>query len=246
VFPEAGDYCVIDGPVPKEASVSVQATKPRLLTTVTVTAGTPVPDITEHVTQALKTAARTFMPAAIRADIENDLGNGLRLTSFVPHPDLPAATVATPQQLVFGVFPLGIGDGTKEPAPYDPTRIDRKLTLGAIEDWTLTALPGLGPHPFHIHVNPFQILSVVRKSDGADMTADPTSQYARMKGVWKDTVIVQDDVTVTVRTQYRRYIGDFVLHCHILDHEDRGMMQRVRILLSDGQGGQEESGHTHP
>jgi FtsP/CotA-like multicopper oxidase with cupredoxin domain len=37
-----------------------------------------------------------------------------------------------------------------------------------------------------------------------------------MKGVWKDTLMVQDDVTVTVRTQYRRYIGDFVLHCHIL------------------------------
>ena len=78
------------------------------------------------------------------------------------------------------------------------------------------------------------------------MTADPASQYARMKGVWKDTVIVQDDVTVTVRTQYRRYVGDFVLHCHILDHEDRGMMQRVRILLPNGQGGHEESGHAHP
>ena len=42
------------------------------------------------------------------------------------------------------------------------------LTLGAIEDWTLTALPDAGPHPFHIHVNPFQILSVVRKSDGTE------------------------------------------------------------------------------
>ena len=43
--------------------------------------------------------------------------------------------------------------------------------------------------------------------------------------------------TVKVRTRYQRYIGDFVLHCHILEHEDEGMMQNVRISLPDGQGG---------
>ncbi|WP_202901116.1 multicopper oxidase domain-containing protein [Methylocaldum szegediense] len=32
-------------------------------------------------------------------------------------------------------------------------------------------------------------------------------------------------------------MGDYVLHCHILDHEDRGMMQNVRIGLPDGHGG---------
>jgi Multicopper oxidase len=36
---------------------------------------------------------------------------------------------------------------------------------------------------------------------------------------------------------YERYIGEFVLHCHILDHEDQGMMQNVRIDLPGGQGG---------
>ncbi|MDE4550515.1 multicopper oxidase domain-containing protein [Sinorhizobium meliloti] len=32
-------------------------------------------------------------------------------------------------------------------------------------------------------------------------------------------------------------MGEFVLHCHILDHEDQGMMQNVRITLPDGHGG---------
>jgi len=36
---------------------------------------------------------------------------------------------------------------------------------------------------------------------------------------------------VTVRTQYKRYIGTFVLHCHILDHEDFGMMQVLEIVM---------------
>ena len=38
-------------------------------------------------------------------------------------------------------------------------------------------------------------------------------------------------------------IGDFVLHCHILDHEDQGMMQNVRIALPDGSGGVTALGH---
>jgi FtsP/CotA-like multicopper oxidase with cupredoxin domain len=47
---------------------------------------------------------------------------------------------------------------------------------------------------------------------------------------------------VVVRTRYRRYIGDFVLHCHILDHEDQGMMQNVRIALPEDAAA---GGHAH-
>jgi FtsP/CotA-like multicopper oxidase with cupredoxin domain len=45
---------------------------------------------------------------------------------------------------------------------------------------------------------------------------------------------VKDGYTLTVRTRYQRYIGEFVLHCHILDHEDQGMMQNVAIVLPGG------------
>jgi nicotinate-nucleotide--dimethylbenzimidazole phosphoribosyltransferase len=41
--------------------------------------------------------------------------------------------------------------------------------------------------------------------------------------------VVRPGRTVTFVTHYRRYIGDFVQHCHILDHEDQGMMEQVRI-----------------
>jgi L-ascorbate oxidase len=36
---------------------------------------------------------------------------------------------------------------------------------------------------------------------------------------------------VVIRTRYQRYIGEFVLHCHVLDHEDQGMMQNVSVML---------------
>lgn len=85
--------------------------------------------------------------------------------------------------------------------------------------------------------------------DGVDDfggAVDP--QYRGMRGVWKDTLWIKNGMsaraprseqpkgvyTVIVRTRYQRYIGDFVLHCHILEHEDQGMMQNVRIALPGG------------
>ena len=48
---------------------------------------------------------------------------------------------------------------------------------------------------------------------------------------------------ITIRTRYQRYIGEFVLHCHILDHEDQGMMQNVQINLSGGVEGSARAHH---
>jgi len=114
--------------------------------------------------------------------------------------------------------------------PYDPDRIDRVLALGGADEWTLASF--WGGHPFHIHINPFQIVSIVDR-DGKDVSGPGTGQYAGLKGVWKDTLFIEEGYVFKVRSRYRRYVGDFVLHCHILDHEDKGMMQNVRIVLPD-------------
>ena len=150
-----------------------------------------------------------------------------------------------------------------KPQPYDPNRIDRVLKLGGVDEWTLQS--GFVSHPFHIHVNPFQIISITDPS-GKDVSApgavdntgglDP--QYPGLKGVWKDTLWVKDLInnpadfpsklatsmyTIKVRTRYQRYIGEYVLHCHILDHEDQGMMQNVEVRIPDGAGGMAASHH---
>jgi FtsP/CotA-like multicopper oxidase with cupredoxin domain len=113
----------------------------------------------------------------------------------------------------------------------------RDLVLGAVDEWTLTS--AFANHPFHIHVNPFQIVRILDPK-GVDVSVtgekdDP--QYANLKGTWKDTLFVKQGYQVVMRTRYERYIGEYVLHCHILDHEDQGMMQNVRVLLPDGDGG---------
>jgi len=98
--------------------------------------------------------------------------------------------------------------------------IHQRLPLGKAETWNLTAIKY--PHPYHIHVNPFQITEVY----------DPTGKNKPRKvnpPIWKDTALVDKEHGAKMRTRYQKYWGDFVLHCHILHHEDQGMMQRIRI-----------------
>jgi FtsP/CotA-like multicopper oxidase with cupredoxin domain len=86
-----------------------------------------------------------------------------------------------------------------------------QLKKGRAEEWHIVNETTVG-HPFHIHVNAFQLL---------DANGRP--------GEWRDTIIVPPKGTVKFRTRYERFTGKFVLHCHILFHEDTGMMQNVEI-----------------
>ncbi len=264
VFPEPGTYCVIDAASPNAGSINAegQAVGPRLMGYVTVAPGEAVgPDVTAYLTRQLVGYAEANMPADVKAGVIADLNAGLRLTQFTPHPTIEASEVTGTQELTFYID-VGNSDGTQfevantlntaDARPYDPDRIDRELTLGGVDEWTMQS--HFVSHPFHIHVNPFQIVEILDPSgkdvsapgaiDSADGTVDP--QYAGLKGVWKDTLWIKSLVntpgppppntiyTIRVRTRYERYIGEFVLHCHILDHEDQGMMQNVAVVLPDG------------
>jgi FtsP/CotA-like multicopper oxidase with cupredoxin domain len=118
---------------------------------------------------------------------------------------------------------------------FDPHAPPRKLTLGAVEEWVVSSV-GAGQvaeffpgHPFHIHVNPFQF----------------TDEQGRV--VWKDTIFVPVGKQVRLRTRYERYIGQFVLHCHIVSHEDEGMMELLEIVppKQDAGGGDSGGGSHH-
>ena len=99
---------------------------------------------------------------------------------------------------------------------YEPGRVDRTMHVGDVEEWTLRA--ATGSHPFHIHVNPFQVMKINGRKVDAPL--------------WRDVVLVRNSYEhgVTIRTRYRRFTGLTVLHCHNLVHEDKGMMQLLNIL----------------
>ncbi|MBA2590824.1 MAG: multicopper oxidase domain-containing protein [Gammaproteobacteria bacterium] len=64
----------------------------------------------------------------------------------------------------------------------------RTLILHTAQSWRLSS--SALSHPFHIHVNPFQIVSVKDKITKKEIT---TGEYEGMKGVWKDTIFVEGD-----------------------------------------------------
>lgn len=255
VFPEPGAYCVIDGEAPAEGSVGTMKSSRRLLGVVTASGdATPDAGSSEWLAEWLVNAAARTMPEDVVGFVQNDLMDGLKLSAFVPHPDIEKDEVNGHQKLVFNIDTSlpGATFFEVDGQPYDANRMDRVLRLGGVDEWTMYS--DFVSHPFHIHVNPFQIVEIL-DADGNDVSAlgstdgqDP--QYAGLKGVWKDTLWIKNPGTsadtrykIVVRTRYQRYIGTFVLHCHILDHEDQGMMQNVSVALTDGLTGIAKAHH---
>jgi FtsP/CotA-like multicopper oxidase with cupredoxin domain/peroxiredoxin len=117
-------------------------------------------------------------------------------------------------------------DGLRPPGPnfwingltFDEGRIDQTIQQDAVEEWTLQSISDT--HPFHIHVNPFQVQE--KYPDGS------------LKWVWRDTVLVKAGQTVTIRSRFPDFTGKTVLHCHNVDHEDQGMMEAIQIVPPGG------------
>ena len=242
VFPTAGTYCVIDGNITASGSISGEAETRRLLGTVSVAPGVPVgDDPAAYLQRVLMQSAERWMPNDVKARVVADLKNSLHLDAFVPHATITEREL-TPNSGQKVEFNIAGGKFMVNGQPYDPATA-RDLILNNVEEWTLTS--AAGSHPFHIHVNPFQVARIVDNATGKDVSLPGSgdSEYTGLKDTWKDTLMVKSGFTLYVRTRYERYIGEYVLHCHILDHEDQGMMQNVRVLLPDGQGGAVSNGH---
>jgi L-ascorbate oxidase len=241
-LPEAGAYCVFDDGATATGSISASAENPKVLAIIEATGGRRVTDQKAFMQAELTASARTF-PADVRDQIVRDIGN-MQLTRFVPHRSIDRAEIDRSGLKDISIdFNIVGSDFMVNGKPFKPDRMDQTLILHKAQAWRLTSSGG--SHPFHIHVNPFQIKSVRRKgADGQPTGPEITDgQYAGMLNTWKDTIFVQSDVVIDIYTRYQRYIGEFVLHCHILDHEDQGMMQNVAVVLPDGKGGAAAQGH---
>src|SRR6185437_513151 len=137
--------------------------------------------------------------------------------------------------------------------------VNESMLLGSKQEWTVqnfsTSADGSPLHPFHIHVNPFQILEVFDPTNSLGQVLSPQSaafgnwnEVKKVNGVWIlptpwvwwDTFplpLGQADNTgkvtpgyIKMRTWFADFAGRFVDHCHILAHEDRGMMQLIEVV----------------
>ena len=193
--------------------------------------------------------------------------------------DIDPNTIRDTRRLTFG-WEKGRKTAGPDPITKDPPHflIDGKqfqegiiyqsMTLGQAEEWKLENETSI-VHPFHIHVNPFQVFEVMNpNTPGVITTADyplfqnPTPENQAQRDVlikkclapneppfvWWDTLaiptalvdsngnlILKPDGSAALpgyfrmRSRFVDFTGKFVLHCHILGHEDRGMMQLVEV-----------------
>jgi FtsP/CotA-like multicopper oxidase with cupredoxin domain len=132
--------------------------------------------------------------------------------------DLRTATVTARRELIFamgmgGNMGGGMGGGmmsaTINGQVFDATRVDTTVQFDSVEDWLLTNTSPLD-HPMHLHVWPMQII---------EQSGRPVKNI-----MWQDVVNIPARSTVRVRIAFDDFSGRTVYHCHILDHEDSGMM----------------------
>lgn len=265
-LPKAGAYCVYAETnvnnmttmhdVNNTRLIGVIAAKTNARASARARAGeSPRDFLLAELRNAVRSLPGARLPDSVKSTILGDLDDGLKLGKFVPHASFSEAAKdamrgKTKEYATFNIAKVDgktrfMVEGKPEDSPtpemkyvYDPHRVDHTLVLGTEQMWELASKNG--NHPFHIHVNPFQIIGITR-TDGGTVDA----QYKDLIGTWKDTLLVMQGHKIEIATRYQRYIGEYVLHCHILEHEDQGMMQNVKVVLPDGKGGGDLGGHGH-
>ncbi len=104
-------------------------------------------------------------------------------------------------------------------AVMDMDVVNEQVRHGDIERWTITV--DNGQHTFHVHQTQFQILSI---------NGEPPPPEERG---WEDTVWVNGGRTVVIAARFDSYTNPdvpYMYHCHILDHEDLGMMGQFEVV----------------
>lgn len=101
----------------------------------------------------------------------------------------------------------------------DMGRIDERVRLGGAEIWEVSSVGMMmnTPHNFHVHGLQFRILSL----NGA-----PAPDH--LAGL-KDTVLLWPGDRIRIRLEFRDYTGIYMYHCHMLEHEDAGMMGQYEV-----------------
>jgi FtsP/CotA-like multicopper oxidase with cupredoxin domain len=146
-------------------------------------------------------------------------------TSRIPAKLLdPPAWVADAPSMPDRAWAFGLGmDGQGSPAwtingqAYDMQRVDAEVPRDSVETWQFSNTSTVS-HFVHVHSFYFVVLS----RNGADPPAWETGL--------QDTVLLDPGETVDVALKFPDYLGRFIIHCHMLEHEDHGMMAAFKVV----------------
>jgi FtsP/CotA-like multicopper oxidase with cupredoxin domain len=236
-----------------------------------------------------------LLSVRIRADAQPATGNQAQFIPTAPTPppfltditdEEVKETINNPRVVAFASTPPNLptqyGGHTINGQKFNASVVGEKVWLNAVEEWKITnatAQPNIS-HPFHIHVNPFQIVEVFSPNDTITVNGMVIPKYVFYNSnlqpgqcylnandpstwkpctpapipsprIWWDVFPIPSGINATdqngnpingpngqqilvpgyfkMRSRFVDYPGWYVLHCHILAHEDRGMMTVVEV-----------------
>jgi FtsP/CotA-like multicopper oxidase with cupredoxin domain len=194
-----------------------------------------------------------------------------------PNSSSPCGTANNPRLVLFNSTSPGQGgQHTIDDKKFDENPANAKtVTLNTVEEWQIENGAVAISHPFHIHVNPFQIVDFFDPNQKVVVNGNPAPKYVTTTPtdpnvqcqvdpanrltwvdchagadetaprVWWDVFPIPSsnpNITVNVsgyqgplpghfrmRSRFVDFPGEYVIHCHILAHEDRGMMALVEL-----------------
>jgi suppressor of ftsI len=105
---------------------------------------------------------------------------------------------------------------------YEMLKCPTEVRVGTCEEWRIENADVLEPHPFHIHTNSFQLIAI------NDEPVDPVQIWDTFPIPPKSKKTAKNG-SISVRIRFKEWTGKDVFHCHVLDHEDTGMMRNFLI-----------------
>jgi len=155
---------------------------------------------------------------------------------------LNSAGAPQPNPAPAGVFGIWVkGENNDQQQQFDDTcaAFTEPLDPNGGEEWHVSQngnRAGKPFHVFHIHTNPFQVVSTYDFNGKKVTYPEP---------IWQDSITLPNNTKpldpnnpstmVVLRQRFEDYTGPYVLHCHFLGHEDRGMMLSVQTVCPNNQ-----------
>lgn len=147
---------------------------------------------------------------------------------LAPAPDLKTADASTTRRIRLGGNDINGQD-------MDMGRIDEVVTVGTTELWRVSNGDG-SPHSFHVHDVQFVVLDAEDARPGSPSLG------------WKDTVYIAPDSSVRLLMRFTDYTdpdSPYMFHCHLLWHEDQGMMGQFVVVRPGQRAGQPSNHGSH-
>ncbi|WP_404459001.1 multicopper oxidase family protein [Oceanobacillus kapialis] len=119
---------------------------------------------------------------------------------------------------------------------HDP--VTETPRLNTTEVWEFMNVTNF-THPIHLHLVQFQVIDrqpfdlEQYNADGSMVYTEPASPPQPNERGWKDTIAAPSGQLTRVIAKFSPYTGDYVWHCHILEHEDYDMMRPFRVVTEE-------------